>query len=422
MSGEFKVESNANKNLDIAFLGGLFPKEYVDEIVSNSKGIIQFAANALQWNIVEGLDKNNVRKIKIINSIYVGSYPLRYRKKRIKTFAFQHIQGADDINVGFCNFILLKEIFRYWSLKRYLREWANRPCETESERKVLIGYALTNLFVKCLAYTKRINPNIKTCLIVPDLPNYMNNDDSSFIYKAYKTFEKKQINKRIDSVDSFVLLTDDMKRELPPKPYTIVEGISTQRKGTNDISSNKPVGNEKIIFYSGVLYKKYGVANLLEAFKITENPNYRLVICGTGDYDLEVKRAQSKDGRIEYKGQISHDEVLRLQQTATVVVNPRQNIEEFTKYSFPSKNLEYLSSGSPLIAYKLDGIPDEYDQYIYYVEDNSIESLRDKLVEICNKPKEELEAFGLRAKNFVDKEKNSTVQCKKIIQMVEKLY
>ena len=38
-------------------------------------------------------------------------------------------------------------------------------------------------------------------------------------------------------------------------------------------------------------------------------------------------------------------------------VNPRQNNEEFTKYSFPSKTMEYLASGVPVVAYKLDGIP-----------------------------------------------------------------
>jgi len=37
-----------NSNLDIVFLGGLFPKEKEDEIFRNSKGAIQSAANKLQ--------------------------------------------------------------------------------------------------------------------------------------------------------------------------------------------------------------------------------------------------------------------------------------------------------------------------------------------------------------------------------------
>lgn len=103
---------------------------------------------------------------------------------------------------------------------------------------------------------------------------------------------------------------------------------------------------------------------------------------------------------------------------ATVLVNPRQNNEEFTKYSFPSKTMEYLSSGIPVVAYKLDGIPDEYDQYIQYVADDSIESLKMKLVEVCEMTREERQELGNIGRNFVLTRKNSTIQVRKICEMI----
>ena len=109
---------------------------------------------------------------------------------------------------------------------------------------------------------------------------------------------------------------------------------------------------------------------------------------------------------------------MALQKNAVVLINPRQNNEEFTKYSFPSKNLEYLSSGVPLIAYKLDGIPNEYDDYIIYPENDSVYSLSDTITNICNLTKEERKAIGLKAKKFVLENKNNKVQAKKIIDFI----
>jgi glycosyltransferase involved in cell wall biosynthesis len=118
---------------------------------------------------------------------------------------------------------------------------------------------------------------------------------------------------------------------------------------------------------------------------------------------------------------LRRDEILAIQNNATILVNPRQNNEEFTRYSFPSKNMEYLSSGKPVLAYKLDGIPEEYDNYMFYVIDDSIEALTRKIVEVCSYNQEYLTSFGAAAKGWVLKEKNCVVQTKKIINMISEM-
>ena len=153
---------------------------------------------------------------------------------------------------------------------------------------------------------------------------------------------------------------------------------------------------------------------------LIEGSEYRLIICGIGDSEKEIEAASVLDRRIEYKGLLSRTEILKVQKTATVLVNPRQNNEEFTKYSFPSKNLEYLSSGKPLIAYKLDGIPDDYDDYIYYVPDNSIKTLQQTLVYVCTMNAAERSDKALKAQRFVWEEKNEIKQTKKIIDFLRK--
>ena len=158
----------------------------------------------------------------------------------------------------------------------------------------------------------------------------------------------------------------------------------------------------------------------MNAFESIKDDDYRLVIAGGGAEEETVKCFAAKDTRITYLGFISPSEVERWQQMATVLVNPRTSEREFVKYSFPSKNMECLASGKPYVAHKLPCNPPEYDDYIQYPADESDEALAQKIVEVCELPKEKREAMGRRAREFILREKNPKVQCKKIIDMMEK--
>jgi len=404
------------KNLDIIFLGGLFPKETEAEILKNSMFSIQNAANNLQWGIVNGLDDNLNAPVKIINSLYIGSFPKRYKKIFINTYNFSHtLEDNKDINVGFLNFTGIKIVSRYISLKPHLKSWTRSK---SSNKKVIIAYAMTSTFTKLLRYIKKIDKDVITCLIVPDLPQYMNlSNNNNLIYSILKKIEMKRIRSNMKFIDSYVLLTKYMRNELKINaPYVVVEGISTNAFKNLDCL---PTQSESIktILYCGGLSKEYGVVNLVRAFEKLHEDNFRLLLCGSGNAELEIQRACQRDSRIIYKGQLRREEVLKLQKISTVLVNPRPNNEEFTKFSFPSKILEYMSSGNPVVAYKLDGVPDEYYDYIYPVVDN-IDGLFITLKEVLSKTQEELHEKGLCAKEFVLNQKNGTKQAAKIIKMI----
>ena len=55
------------------------------------------------------------------------------------------------------------------------------------------------------------------------------------------------------------------------------------------------------------------------------------------------------------------------------------------QYSFPSKTMEYLASGTPSIAYKLEGIPSEYYPFIIFPESNDVESLHNSILKVYRK-------------------------------------
>ncbi|MBR0449021.1 MAG: glycosyl transferase family 1, partial [Peptococcaceae bacterium] len=99
-------------------------------------------------------------------------------------------------------------------------------------------------------------------------------------------------------------------------------------------------------------------------------------------------------------------------------VNVREDKSEFTKYSFPSKTIEYMLSGTPLLTTRLIGIPQEYYRYSFSVSSNTPTVLMEKLKEIAEKSAEELLEIGRRAQRFIQEEKNGQKQAKKIEEFV----
>ena len=89
-----------------------------------------------------------------------------------------------------------------------------------------------------------------------------------------------------------------------------------------------------------------------------------------------------------------------------------------TKYSFPSKTLEYMSSGTPVLTSKLSGIPSEYYDYLYVIEDRGKESIKKAIEEVFDKSEEELISTGILAKNYVLNFKNCKTQTKKILDQL----
>lgn len=403
--------------MQYAFLTRLIPEQLEECVDRCSKNNMQDAANALQWHIYNGLCKNLNSEIQIINLLPIGSFPQYYKKPFVSNTKFDTEYCKKNINIGFLNLKLIRKISQtncvYNSLKRWYRQTKNP--------KTLFVYTASAVFVKALSKIKKIYPALNICIIVADLP-----DMSSLSSK--KVWGQKILGKYLSAVsyagleciDSFVLLTKHMADYMQiDKPYCIMEGISTDTGRYK--RDNCPAKLEKTIFYAGTLHRRFGVLNLLAAFQLIDNPEYRLIICGIGDSEKEIKSAAQNDPRIRYLGKVSRDEVLRIQQNVTVLVNPRQNIEEFTKYSFPSKNLEYLSAGIPVIAYKLDGIPDEYDEYFYYVETNDIAALKNKLVEVCEMDSALRAEKAEKSRRFVHENKNEVIQTKKIIAMLNEI-
>ena len=399
--------------MDILFLGGLFPKDRNQEITTNSKNIIQNAANNLQWSIITGLD-HYYSNLSIITLPYIGSYPLNYKKWYFKSSNFKHRNLSRDYSIGFLNFPFIKLISRYWKAKKAIKQWS----ENITGNSCIIVYAIHSPFLKAATDFKRSMLNVKICLIVPDLPQFMSGN-RNILYRFSKGIESIIIKRCLKEIDSFVLLSDHMANALKVgnRQWIRIEGIFEQIDSNDYI----PKEEDKTILYTGTLARQYGIINLLNAFDAIKDLNYSLWICGEGDCRNEIERRAKSDNRIKFFGQLPRANILTLQKKATLLVNPRTSEGDYTKYSFPSKTMEYLASGTPCIIYKLQGIPEEYYQYCIVVNIENTECLKEKILEVCSKDQSELNEFGRKAANFILENKNPISQVKKIYELLNSI-
>ena len=168
---------------------------------------------------------------------------------------------------------------------------------------------------------------------------------------------------------------------------------------------------------AGLLEDEFGVGFLIDSFKKADVENAELIFYGKGTSVEYIEEENKKDERIKYAGQLTNAEIIEKEKTATLLINPRPPVGQWTAYSFPSKNIEYISSGTPLVAFKLAGIPDEYDEYFYKIPSNESDEFAKTLKELLNKPDKELIEFGARAQKWVLENKNPKIQAEKILKI-----
>lgn len=150
-------------------------------------------------------------------------------------------------------------------------------------------------------------------------------------------------------------------------------------------------------------------------------PEVQLWLCGRGDMEDEVRRSAEKHPNIRYFGFVSQEEALSLQGRAATLINPRSPEGLYTRYSFPSKTLEYLRSGRPTLCYALEGIPEEYGQYLIYIQQSGADGIRQAVQEWLQKPAAEREARGRSGREYVLQQKNPKAQCNALLSLLRRM-
>lgn len=403
-------------NSQILFLGKCFPKELLQKIVEESKGKVGYSNHNFEMSIIYGLSKH-IKDLQVLTVPGVYSWPHNNRALFTKAERYEE-NGVFVKSAGFCNILLLNKISELFStFINLLVCYRHLPT---SKIHVITNapstFTLAALFISKIVSKKIIDITV----IIPDIPSMvtmMHTEKTSV-----KTWLVGRLNalslKMLERCDRHVLLseamTDFFKRDVP---HIVMEGLIDERNYLGTL--HKQNQNNKIVLYTGSIHRQFGIMNLVDAFEKAElADNVELWICGSGDAAEELKKRTVENGRIRFWGLVDSNRAREMQQQAAVLVNPRTSEFEFTKYSFPSKTLEYMMSGKPVVMNRLPGIPPEYFDYVVTPKDESVEQLATTLEFVMGLPEKERAQIGLRGRDFVLHNKNAVVQMKRVIDLI----
>lgn len=352
--------------MNILFLCGCYEEQHEAEVASNAKCLMEAASNKHQHRLIEGLRSQDC-SVKVVSVPFIGAWPVRSRQ-----LVFRGFQMPSKKQITYVPFHNL------WGWRHFSRAHALRKpvdlflAETQNQKRAIIVYAPHTPFLKAAVRAKRKAPDLPICLIVPDLPQYMNlNTRARGFYDFCKRFDIRMFERLNRNVDSFLLLTQPMADVLQvgKRPYLVLEGM------VDSGSVQTPADRSQTFVYAGKLIQRFGIQRLLDAFALLKNPEYRLIICGDGELRSAVQAAAARDTRICYAGLLSQRELKAVYACSGVLVNPRTSEEAYTRYSFPSKILEYLQTGLPVVGNYLEGMPPIYQKLMYCAENNSVSAL-----------------------------------------------
>lgn len=377
-------------------------KEYIE------KGFnLQNQARSFQDNILIGFNENNVgEKVVCLNCLSFASWPrnkqLLFKKESYISYGVNHLQ------IPFLNLPFLKTFCFYQGLKRFLKE------NIKSDDKIIF-YSLYKPFLKIAKYFSK--KGIDCTSIVTDLP-YPNcapiNNKLAELHHRISYFNYKSYLKW---VKNYVLLTKDMVDCLKingTQQYTIVEGMCSAKEKTNRITNQQKCPS--VFLYTGSLDYFSGAFDAVKRFHSSPISNVEFWICGSGEAEQKIKQISFIDKRIRFFGFLPKEEADLLCAKANFLLNPRTPEGNYTRYSFPSKTLEYLASGTPVFMYKLAGVPNEYDSFLNYFDD--FKNCKDLFSSILGLDYGDLRIKALKGMHFVLKYKNPEYQVRKILKMM----
>jgi glycosyltransferase involved in cell wall biosynthesis len=80
--------------------------------------------------------------------------------------------------------------------------------------------------------------------------------------------------------------------------------------------------------------------------------------------------------------------------------------------------MEYMASGTPVVTTRLPGMPEEYYDYVFLFDDETVEGFTNTFNNILSLPKITLVEKGLKCKEFVIRRKNNIIQTERVLELL----
>lgn len=362
------------------------------------------------WSLARSL-RSGFGKLVLASACPIQNYPLG-RKLIFRSGRFEE-QGVEGVLLGFTNLLVLKHLTRFlvclWTVPRLMVQYQVEWIFIHGiHTPFLLFGLLMRLFGKKLA------------VVLTDPPGVILPTDR-VLARGLKRLDVWLVSRALTRADAVISLAPELvKRFAVNKPVLVFPGIldSTVLAQVSETSTKSELTEPFTIVYAGGLSRAYGIDRLLDAIVGIEGIPVRIKFFGRGDQELRIRELADTDIRFQYGGFVANDQLVPELRNADLLVNPRPTHEVFALMSFPSKLIEYLAMGRPVLTTRIASIPENYKDHFSYIDDESPEGIRRSILAMMATCPIDREARALRAQAFICAEASEVAVGQKIADLV----
>lgn len=401
--------------MEILFLGSVIKTEDCTKYIGPS-----VAGNKMQIGILKGLSKLIKNNLTVLTQVPIGAFP-KEKKLCLETGIIQLVNDIEGNKVPSINILILKQLLFIINTCILLVDWS---IKNRGKNKVVLTFNSFPTISLPVLIVGKIFKFKKVCIFADPPISVIERGTFGSVLKMIESAATRFSIKKYDGL--IVLNENSIEKYAPTANYILIDGGFD----LDDCPTNLPGGqwvtakSQDVIMgvFSGALYEYNGVKNLVKAMDYIESENFILDIYGTGPLEEYIKNAAICDKRIRFMGNISNDKMLKIQQEAGILINPRIVNDFISLYTFPSKMIEYFLSGTPVATTRLNGLTNEYLENAFVFQDESPKEIARMINYILLKDKAELIKMGTSARDFIVNKKNWDKNCSEIYYFLKKYY
>ena len=390
------------KQRNIIFVGNPVPEEMVK---SSSVHNVNIADNIAQNTMIKGLHQ------------YYGD--------GLKVVSVSSLKNPDVLDLGYGVDALMisssnahRAIYYLSITWNYTKKLIDILKENPNQEAIIITNG-SYIYMALPIMLARLRYGIKW---IPFLVGSVEIPEARFPYSVISKMSR-WTSKRADGVITYV--AKSAIDYMPGKPFVEIFYLIEEKLMRAYRDSGVRKTDKFTIVYTGALTSIYNIDIVIEVIKKTGN-KYHWIFAGLGQYSEEIQelsRAAKYD--VNYVGTVSNIEAVELQKSADLLLclkggyHSRVN-QYYSKYAASGKLIEYLCSGTPILAGDIPGFSDKIKPFMTCENSQTPDNIISDIGRICDNyaAKKELAKKGqaYAFKHFTSKNQN-----KKIYEFLESL-
>ncbi len=310
--------------------------------VSKYKGV-STATNNWQYQLVSNIS-NNVTSISVISYVSEKSWPFGKLFPKIESKDLENTFISDTIS--YINLPLIREFSIYLNVK-----------------KVLKNKSIYNTFDYIMTFNSLLRNNL--------INKYINRNTNRISISITGDGKISEISK-ISIIQNYNSYLNSKKTY----KYFFQGGVPSIK-----VSDLYDFNNSKIIVFTGTFTNLTGIEKFAMQFGNLNIKDLQLHIYGRGNVEY-LNSLANKYKNIKIFGYVSTEVLNKAMNEAFAFVNPRNELEESSQNTFPSKLLEYVSFGKPIISTYSSSLDDNFNNLLLLYNSEDENTLKFQLEKI----------------------------------------